>query len=418
MAGGKSIFVKKIIVLNFSGHGSTTGDETILKNPTWRFDILLNVDDSGGHTGVLNVWLLHLNSQHNVITEMFGIEDFDKYNLPVGDFRTILARWLSKDTAAYSADISALLQTRVLISPDNRDEELVLNGCKMLLKYAGLKNYTQLLEHYLNEYFAFIDSTVFQKYAKKEETRGVSTIHHHSVGNLFVQFLLFLKDGELFHYLQSIHWVPEHTFFQFIHPTRLELRGEYHAQNLEVIKIISEKDIDGCVIPLDNLYFVDPQKNRRFKTFIRPIREIVWCSDAVISFAGSPANRTPVFEHFQNTLAEYDRPIIMVANAFLGSMDKPIHVQIQNIFDMGIEPIVLTPVKNPIDYIQDHEDAFRFIQSYSDEGKTPFNTHNFYAWLSGFPLPERIFPILDIHPNNGLKYDGDQIREFIEKKLS
>jgi hypothetical protein len=408
-------FPKNIIVLNFSGHGSVTGDDTVLKNPHWRFDILLNVDDSGGHTGVLNSWLQQLNTEHNTISELFGIADFDAYNLPVGDFRTILSRWLSKDThRAHATDISELLQTRVLIEPKNHDKKEITAHCQKLLAFATLEHESSRLDSYLHEYFSFIVSDAFQEYAAREAARGNQKIHHHSIGNIFVQFLLFLKDGSLFHFLQSIGWIPAHTFFQFIHPTRLELRGEYHAQNLEVVKIISEKDIDTCVIPLDNLSYIDPKKNRRFKTFSRPIRELLWNSDAIISFAGSPANRTPIFEHLQNTLSEYPGPILMIANAFVGAMDKPIHVQIQNIFDMGITPLVFTPAKNPIDYISDHENAFQFIQDYSNEGKTPFNTHNFYAWLGTFDYPEKIFPILDIHPATGLKYDVDQIRSLIE----
>lgn len=408
---------KKIVVLNYSGHGSATGDDTILKNTNWTFSILLNVDDSGGHTGVLSQWLTSLDEYGDILAEEFGIKNWEKYNLPIGDFKTILSRWLGQKYHKNGEKISKLLSKRIAVENGKMEDlEKIRKNFQELIKLSGLEKETFKVNIFLKSYLNFVKKGEFLAYVQTGNLEN-RNIYCHSIGNIFLQFLMFLKGEDFFKFLKIIGWIPKHVNFYFIHPTRLILQGQYRLQNLKTNKIISEKDIDNSIFPLDNLYYVNPKNGKKFRGFYKKIHDLIKNSDAVLSFAGSPANRMPIFEHLQKNLRQYPHKIIVVANAFQAAMDQPIYMQIQNIFEMGIRPIVLAPRENPFNFILDNKLAYKHLQAYILEGKTPFNCRNFEIWLKNFAYKKNIKMILKMQINQGLKYYPEQINELIKSIL-
>lgn len=408
----------KITVLNYSGMGSITGDDTILNSPDYDFNILLNVDDSGGHTGILSEFYKFLNHERNGFKAQYQRLNYDFAHLPIGDFRNILSRWICHHDNKHpdGESICKLLIERVDTSINFDDKtKQIKNKTDELVKLLD-PNYDKLIfDNFIDKYIQFLTTDWFIKYIQKQNGFGHTSPNRHSIGNLALDFLGLIYGREMFDILKINRILPRHVDFHFISNKRLILTGEYQKQNGIIKKVYGEAALDQSYTPITRIYYTDPITKKKALRLNANIYKLIETSDWILSFAGSPANRIPLFDILKSSIAKKNSRIILVANAFVGSMDEPLHLQLQSIFDMGIKPLILAPAKEPLQYIKDDSKAMDIFEAYHAEGKTQFNQHTFNIWLSKTKYSNLVFQVLDLHATWGLKYDTHFIAKTIRK---
>jgi 2-phospho-L-lactate transferase/gluconeogenesis factor (CofD/UPF0052 family) len=330
---------KHLLYFVIGGHGGQVFMK-MWQDRTFIHDIVLNVVDWGGSSGVLGRAL-----------EKMGLKF-----LPPGDLRNNVANLLENISVAsnnsFMGEISKLLQERV-----ETFDEMRLMIHDLIQKLGRNDRITQdYIDWFLDQY------EQGHKMLEDKEKHADGKLIKHNIGNIFFAALANQIGGfeNLGNELKSIFNLPDNINFHFIFDKRLELYvKEIKQDGSEGIFLRGEDIIDNADQPIavKDYSVVNPGEDSEVIARHPSIEQLVNEASLIIIPPGSEGNSYPWIRYYADLLR--DKRMVRLANLTSEQNSFGIENEIAMLYLLGIKPIYLF-AKSAKDLFNDEMIVARF----------------------------------------------------------
>lgn len=390
---------KKIItILGVGGHGSSAYRDFIT-NPIYhdyKVNLVLGVDDSGGHTGEVKSIIPDMN---------LGIDS--NFVLPVGDLRANIERFvfnLEADGEIAKQKVDAMSGAYI----GNNITEFN-NKCLEFCRAFNIVDESLVLD------FIAFSNNYFNIYQTK-----TGFANKHKIGNLFLTFMFInskLDHQAYFKRLKEFGFIPPRVFLHFIYNERLEL----HAENLDLgMKFESEAEVDEAKIPIspstyrlikssdgEPLTTLDVELNNT--EVIKAIRD----SELIVLSTGSVANLFGQINLLANELRENPAIKLWLGNIATTNNEVNFTVLMTYYFSperLGLDGIVLQMSEHEFDNLTINADNSIWVERYRKQGKTFVNIGDLIANIKKVFNYNGLTKIINlVQPILGITMAGNEI---------
>lgn len=358
---------KVITILGVGGHGSSAYRDFIT-NPIYqdyKINLILGVDDSGGHTGEVK----------SILPEMdLGIDT--NFVLPFGDLRANIERFvfnLEPDGERAKQKVDAMSGAYV-----GNDINEFNNACLDFCRVFDISDESLILG-----FLSFCNS-YFNIYQTKSDFAN-----KHKIGNLFLTFMFInsnLHHEIFFKRLKEYGLIPPRVFLHFIYTESLEL----HAENLDLgMRFNSEAEVDDAKVPVSpSTYSLvkasdsQPLTAADIEVSNYPVMKAIRESEVIVLSTGSVAN---LFGQV-NLLAEElrDSPAIKLWLGNIATTNNEVNFTVLMTYyfspeRLGLDGIVLQMSEEEFDNLTINADNSIWVERYRKQGKTFVNIGDLIA---------------------------------------
>lgn len=347
---------KKVTILGVGGHGSAAYRD-LITNPDYQdYEIhtILGVDDSGGHTGILQR-----------ILPLMDLEvDTSKF-VPIGDLRANIERFVF-DTCSDPA----LAKLHIDVMSGAYKGSDINEFIKYCLEFCTVFNITddKLIEGFISFCTKYLN--VYNQ-TESAETK-------HKIGNLFLTYLLYkvgMDHQKFFEFLREKGFIPPRVFPHFLFNEALTLSARNLDTNLEYI---GEEKVDEATLPISPSTYSLVRKNGKPLT-IEDIQsdhpetiEAIKASELIVLSTGSIANLFGQLNTLAPELREHDGMKVWLGNFSTTRNEAPFVVLATYYYAedlLGLDGVLLQMSEAAFDNLTINAENSVWVEKYRKQGK-------------------------------------------------
>jgi len=352
---------KVITILGVGGHGSSTYRDFVT-NPLYadyKINLVLGVDDSGGHTGELQR-----------VLPLMDINIDSHFILPFGDLRANIERFvfdLEEDDQLAKEKIDNMSGAY-----KGTNENEFISKCLEFFRVFGITN-----DVLLEKFIAFC-TNYFRCY---QQLDGLE--NKHKIGNLFLTFMYYfagLNHEIFFNMLKELGFIPPRVFPHLLFNERLDLT----AENLDLgIKFNSEEEVDEAKVPISPSTYVLKKHFSGESLTLEDIEvnnfdviEAIRSSEMIVLSTGSVANLFGQLNVLADELKASSAIKLWLGNIATTNNEVNFTVLLTYYFSperLGLDGIVLQMSEAEFDNLTINANDSTWVELYRKQGKTFVN---------------------------------------------